>query len=187
MLTSPRKRRGYTLIESLITIMVIGVMLLIVSQMVRDMQNETVMSQDNDRRLSAHLTLDRISQALHSCQSVVAPVGVGTSTATLRLKSFNPAQDVTRLPLTLLPPGSLWSPRDSADMMENKFQVVNGDLLCIHVLPGGVQQEVFLFADAETFSVQSLANRRYKLSLGWRTTMNRAAQISRLSRDSFAL
>lgn len=159
--------------------MVIGVMLLLVSQMVRDMQMETVHNQDNDRRLSAHQTLDRIGQAMRSCKSVLEPAATATSSV-LRLHSYNPAQDGPRLA-----PAGAWSPTSAAYMMERRFEVDgNGDLLCTHTFPGG-SETVFLFANVRSFRVQSLPDRRYRLELSWNSTLGKPQTIKRLSRDSW--
>lgn len=165
--------------ESLITVMVIGVMLLLVSRMVRDMQMETIHSQDNDRRLSAHQTLDRIGQALRSCKAVLEPAA-GATSSVLRLSSYNPGKDTARLA-----PAGAWSPDDLAYMMERRFEAdAAGDLLCRHTFPGG-NETVFLFANVTSFQVKSLPDRRFELKLNWKSTVGRAQTMTRLSRDSW--
>jgi prepilin-type N-terminal cleavage/methylation domain-containing protein len=173
------RRSGLTLIESLITVMVIGVMLLLVSRMVRDMQMETIHSQDNDRRLSAHQTLDRIGQALRSCKAVLEPAAGATSNV-LRLSSYNPGTDNARLA-----PAAAWSPDNSAYMMERRFAAdAAGDLLCTHTFGTG-NETVFLFANVTSFQVRALPDRRYELTLSWKSTVGRPQTMTRLSRDSW--
>ena len=66
-------RGGTSLVETLVTLWMIGVMLLLVAELAKDIQQESVYNKDHDQRMGAHQALDRIAQSMRSCYQLGEP------------------------------------------------------------------------------------------------------------------
>ncbi len=169
------KRRGFTLMESLITLWMMGVMLLLVSGLAKDIRQETVNNHDNDLRISAHQALDRMGQAVRSCYAMDEPAA-GSSTR-LRLKSWNPLQNRPRLPLPPALTGS-WTYNSPTFLMNRTFEASGGILLCTNA-QGAVTESVRLMGEVAAFRVSRLAQ-DCRLELEWVDSRGRTRKLVRL-------
>ena len=172
------KRAGFSLIETMVTLFMIGIMLMLVSGLVKDLRQESVNNKDNDQRMGAHQALDRIGLALRSCYRLDEPAS-GTSNR-LRMRSWNPNANAARLPLPLAAPGTPWSPSDAAFLMDRTFELVGGVLLCTNTR-GAVSESFRLLGDLSTFEATRQADGSCRLRLEWLDSRGRTRQQVRLS------
>lgn len=172
------KRTGTTLIETLVTLWMIGVMLLLVAELARNIQQESVHNKDHDQRMGAHQALERIGQALRSSNQILEPTPSATSTR-LRLRSWDPSTNAARLPNPPATAGT-WTPNDPAYLNERRFEVNSeGVLLCTTI--AGSTDSVRLLGDLTEFSVRGQGNGTYRLELKWTDSKGRPQKLVRWS------
>lgn len=172
-------RQAFTLVEALITLAMMGIMLMLVNVLIRDLQREGRRSRDLDRRLSAEQCIDRIGLALRSSQAVLEPAS--SSSSQLRLRSWNPRRNSDRLPLPPLPEGSPWEPTAANDLLEKRFRIQDGNLLCTQI-EGSDSFQLRMLGEAERFEVEALPDSVYRLTIEWRDSRQNLQSVERLSR-----
>lgn len=173
-----KKKTGLSLLETMVTLFLMGIMLALVAQLIRDLQQETLVNLDHDQRLGAHQALDRVGQALRSNYQIDEPATPG-SAPRLVVKAWNPLQNDTRLPLPVPLTGS-WDPKDPAWLMVRRFELNQGILLCTHIR-GGNSDSVRLLGNVDQFQVTRRADGRFHLLLTWTDTRGRSQSLGRLS------
>lgn len=173
-----RQRRGVTLMETLVTLWMIGIMLLMVAQLARNIQQESVHNKDHDQRMGAHQALERLGQALRSSHRILEPAANATSNR-LRLESWNASANSGRLPN---PPATtgLWTPNSAAYLFERRFEVGgDGVLLCTTL--AGTTDTIRLLGDLSEFRVSGQGDGTYRLELRWVDSKGKARQMVRWS------
>ena len=172
-----KTRGGTSLIETLVTLWMIGVMLLLVAELARNIQQESVYNKDHDQRMGAHQALERIGQALRSSNMILEPA-ISASSNRLRLQSWDPSTNAPRLPNPPATAGS-WTPDDPAYLNERRFEVDSGVLLCTTV--AGSTDSIRLLGDLNSFRVSGQGDGTYKLELQWTDSKGKARQLVRWS------
>jgi prepilin-type N-terminal cleavage/methylation domain-containing protein len=173
------KRGGFSLLETMVTLFMIGIMLMLVSGLVKDLRQESINNLDHDQRMGAHQALDRIGLALRSCYRLDEPAS--GSSARLRMQSWNPDANLTRLPLPpAAPGGSPWLANDPAFLLSRTFEVTGGVLLCTNTR-GSVSQSFRLLGNLAAFEATRQANGNCRLRLEWVDSRGRTRQLVRLS------
>ena len=173
-----KTRGGTSLIETLVTLWMIGVMLLLVAELARNIQQESVYNKDHDQRMGAHQALERIGRALRSSNQILEPA-IGASASRLRLQSWDPSTNAPRLPNPPATAGS-WTPDDPAYLNERRFEVDSGGvLLCTTV--AGSTDSIRLLGDLNSFTVSGQGDGTYKLELQWTDSKGKARQLVRWS------
>ena len=172
------KRKAFSLLETMVTLFMIGVMLLLVSDLVKDLRQESTNNKDNDQLMGAHQALERIGLALRSCYHVDEPTA-GSSNR-IRLRSWNPNVNPTRLPLPPGPPGPSWMPADPAFLMNRSFEVTGGILLCTNTR-GAVSESFRLLGDLSGFETSRESDGSCRMKLMWVDSRGRGRAMVRLS------
>jgi len=157
---------------------IIGVMLMIVNLLMRDLQRESSHSRDQDRRLGAQQCIDRIGLALRSCQQVLEPT-TGTRPV-LRLRGWNARENETRLPLPPFTPPTTWEPAAPAHMLEKRFEVSQGTLLCRQT-QGADVHVLRMLGEVEGFSATAEADGSFRLRIDWVDSKRRPQSLERSS------
>lgn len=176
------KKRGFSLVEGLITIGIIGIMLLLVNLLMRDLQRESRHSRDQDRRLGAQQCIDRIGLALRSCRQVLEPV-TGTRPL-LRLRGWNARENENRLPLPPFTPPANWEPAAPAHLLEKRFEVSQGTLLCTQT-QGGDVHVLRMLGEVEAFSATAEADGSFRLRIEWFDSKRRPQALERASQGVY--
>jgi hypothetical protein len=174
-----RKVRGGTsLIETLVTLWMIGVMMLLVAELARNIQQESTYNKDHDQRMSAHQALERIGQSLRSSHKILEPALSGTAPR-LRVEAWNPSTNAARLPLPPATSGS-WTVDDPAYLNERRFEVgADGVLLCTTL--GTSTDVIRLMGGITSFQVQGNGDGTYRLELRWQDSRTRTVKLVRCS------
>jgi len=171
-------RGGTSLVETLVTLWMIGVMLLLVAELAKDIQQESVYNKDHDQRMGAHQALDRIAQSMRSCYKLSEP-GPSTSAPRVVMQSWNPQENSARLPTTLgVGP---WSADDPSFLMARRFEVTSdGILLCITTRPSG-SDSIRLLGELQSLQATGLGDGTFKLELKWQDSKTRLRSLVRFS------
>ena len=173
-----RRRGGATLIEARVTLWMIGVMLLLVAELAKNIQQESVYNKDHDQRMGAHQALERIGQALRSSNKILEPA-IGATSTRLRLQSWDPSENAPRLPNPPATTGS-WSPDDPLYLNERRFEVdTDGILLCTTI--AGSTDSIRLLGELNSFTVSGQGDGTYQLTLKWTDSKAKARQLIRWS------
>lgn len=171
-------RGGVTLIETLVTLWMIGVMLLLVAELAKNIQKESVHNKDHDQRMGAHQALDRIGQALRSSHQILEPASSATSSR-LRLQSWDASTNAGRLPN---PPATtgLWTPDNASFLHERRFEV-GGDQVLLCTTLAGTTESIRLLGDISSFQVRGQGDGTYRLELNWVDSKGKARRLVRWS------
>lgn len=173
-----KRRKGTTLIETLVTLWMVGVMLLLVAELARNIQQESVHNKDHDQRMGAHQALERIGQALRSSKEILEP-SIGGSSHRLRLQAWDPSANTGRLPN---PPATVgpWAPDDPSFLNERRFEVgSDGILLCTTLAASS--DSIRLLGDLSSFTVTGHGDGTYRLELKWIDSKGKARELIRAS------
>jgi len=170
--------RGFSLLEMMVTLFMVGVMMLMVSQLVRDLRQETVNNRDYDQRIGAFQALDRVGLALRSCYRVDEPAS--GSSGRLRMTAWDPQENNARLPIPLAGPSTTWSPQDPSFFLQRTFEVSGRLLLCTNTR-GAVSESVRLLGDLDSFQATRQSDGSYRLELAWTDSRVKARRAFRLS------
>lgn len=171
-------RGGTSLVETLVTLWMIGVMLLLVAQLAKDIQQESVYNKDHDQRMGAHQALDRITQSMRSCYRLSQP-GPNTSAPRLVMQSWNPQENSSRLPTTL--GTGPWAADDPSFLMARRFEInAEGVLLCITTRPSGTDS-IRLLGELQSLQATGLGDGTYKLELQWQDSKAKVRSLVRFS------
>ena len=170
--------RGFSLLETMVSLFMVGIMMLMISQLVRDLRQETINNRDYDQRIGAFQALDRVGLALRSCYRVDEPVS-GSSNR-LRMTAWDPQQNSTRLPIPLAGPSTAWAPQDSGFFLQRTFEVSGRLLLCTNTR-GAVSESIRLLGDLDSFQATHQSDGTYRLVLNWTDSRVKARQAFRLS------
>lgn len=172
-------KRAFSLLETMVTLFMIGVMMLLISGLVRDIRLESVANKDYDQRLGAHQALERVTLSLRSCLRVDEPAS-GNSNR-LRLASWDPNVNAARLPLPLpTPPGASWDPTAAGWLMERTFEVTNGVFLCTNTR-GATSESIRLLGDLTAFEAVNQGDGTFRVALQWVDSRGRTRQAARIS------
>lgn len=173
-----KRRRGTTLIETLVTLWMIGVMLLLVAGLARNIQQESVHNKDHDQRMGAHQALERIGQALRSSNQILEP-NLGATSHRLRLQSWDPSANESRLPNPPATSGA-WSWNDATYLNERRFEVgADGVLLCTTL--AGSTESIRILGDLSEFNVTGHIDHTYRLELKWTDSKGKPRSLVRSS------
>ena len=174
-----RKGRGGTsLVETLVTLWMIGVMLLLVAELAKDIQQESVYNKDHDQRMGAHQALDRMAQSMRSCYKLSEP-GPNNSAPRLVMQSWNPQENAARLPTTL--GTGPWAADDPSFLMARRFEVNSeGVLLCITTRSSGTDS-IRLLGELQSLEATGLGDGTYKLELKWQDSKAKPRSLVRFS------
>ncbi|MBS2039910.1 type II secretion system protein [bacterium] len=173
-----KPRGGTSLIETLVTLWMIGVMMLLVAELAKNIQQESVYNKDHDQRMSAHQALERVGQALRSSHKILEPAINGTAPR-LRVEAWDPSANAGRLPLPPLTTGS-WSADDPSFLNERRFEVgADGVLLCTTL--GSTTDSIRLMGDINSFEVRGNNDGTYRLELKWLDSKARPQHLVRSS------
>lgn len=177
-----RYRGGFSIVEGLITMGIIGVMLMLVNLLMRDLQRESSHSRDQDRRLGAQQCIDRIGLALRSCRQVLEPT-TGTRPL-LRLRGWNARENQNRLPLPPFTPPATWEPAAPAYLLEKRFEVSQGALLCTQT-QGGDVHVLRMLGEVEAFSATAQPDGSFRLRVEWFDSKRRPQAMERASQGVY--
>lgn len=173
-----KRQKGTTLIETLVTLWMIGVMLLLVAELAKNIQQESVYNKDHDQRMGAHQALERIGQALRSSKEILEPSLSGTSHR-LRLQAWDPSANSGRLPNPPATTGA-WMPDDPLYLNERRFEVGgDGVLLCTTL--AGTAESIRLLGDLSDFIVTGQGDGTYRLELKWIDSKGKPRDLVRSS------
>ncbi|MBX3167889.1 MAG: type II secretion system protein [Candidatus Eremiobacteraeota bacterium] len=173
-----KQRGGTSLIETLVTLWMIGVMLLLVAELAKNIRQESVYNKDHDQRMGAHQALERIGQALRSSKEILEPSLSGSSHR-LRLQSWDPSSNAGRLPNPPATTGS-WTADDPLYLNERRFEVgSDGVLLCTTL--AGSTESIRLLGDLESFTVTGQGDGTYRLELKWVDSKGKPRDLVRYS------
>lgn len=172
-------KRGFTLLETMVTLFMIGVMMLIVSGLVKDIRQESVANKDYDQRLGAHQALERVCLALRSCYQVDEPAS--GSSSRLKLSSWDPDENSARLPLPLpTPPGASWNPVATGWRMERTFEISGDVFLCTNTRASS-STSIRMLGDLAAFEATRQADGTMRVELRWVDSRARPRRVARLS------
>ncbi len=164
--------------ETLVTLWMIGVMLLLVAGLAKNIQQESVYNKDHDQRMGAHQALERIGQALRSSKQILEPSVGGTSNR-LRLQAWDPSANTARLPNPPLTTGA-WAPDDPLYLNERRFEVgADGVLLCTTLAAS--TDSIRLLGELSSFTVTGRGDGTYRLELKWTDSKGKARELVRSS------
>ncbi|MEW6279390.1 MAG: prepilin-type N-terminal cleavage/methylation domain-containing protein [Candidatus Eremiobacterota bacterium] len=143
-----RGGRGFSLVECLVTLLLVLVILGATGALLREYAGMTKTSSGSERILAVQTALFLIDRELHQAVTLNQPVAASPS-ALLELTKVNPAVNAfparpgDRLPYPLVPPGPGFDPLDPADMLTVRYQDIGGSLLRQVIDPsGGVRTQV---------------------------------------------
>lgn len=171
-----KTRGGTSLIETLVTLWMIGVMMLLVAELAKNIQQESTYNKDHDQRMSAHQALERIGQSLRSSHKILEPSLSGTASR-LRVEAWDPSTNAARLPLPVATSGS-WTVDDPAYLNERRFEVgSDGVLLCTTV--GASTDSIRLMGDITSFEVKGQGDGTYRMELQWRDSKVKTVKLVR--------
>ncbi len=134
------KRRGFTVLEALITALLVGLALAIVGLVTRDFQRVMARSQRRDTALEGLLALHRVGcESAQACGDIVP--ALNATSAWLSFSRIDPNHP-DRIPPTLLPEPvpipAAWEPRDPAYVVRVSYSLNGSRQLMRRVdFPGG--------------------------------------------------
>lgn len=150
--------------------------MLLVAELAKNIQQESVYNKDHDQRMSAHQALERIGQALRSSHKILEPA-IGGTAPRLRVEAWDPSTNAARLPLPPLTSGS-WTADDPSFLNERRFEVAaDGVLLCTTV--AATTDSIRLMGEVRDFEVKGFGDGTYRLELKW---LDSKAHVQRLVR-----
>jgi type II secretory pathway pseudopilin PulG len=140
----PRQRAGFSIIEALVTALLVGMALAMVGLIARDFNRVMARSHTNDTALEALLALRKTASELAQATGVVGPALNGTS-AVLTFRRIDP-NFPGRIPATLLPDPSplpaAWEPRDPAYLVHVRYSLNGSQQLVRRVtFAGGIFEQ----------------------------------------------
>lgn len=167
-MTESSRRRGFTLVESMITMLLVCLLLGVIGSLAKGYADFSRFSSLQDRSVAARGALSRIAQELRDAITVASPTGAATSL--LRFDKVNPAisghpaRSTDRLPDPLVLPGS-YDPVDPAHLVTVSYSLT-GTTLERRVTDGsGTSDTQPLVEDVNGFSAALLGNGNVQLKL----------------------